>query len=101
MVERNMRWDIRPAGRAWRDDELRERIAERLPAAARIEIHRGQLLFSEEERLILLGLLLENLGLRTGLGFLADALEGMDTDAALQAAVAELRRALAPSAERP
>lgn len=54
-------WDIRLSGRAWPRDEAFSRhgmIAE----TCRIEMNQGQLLWSDEERLILLALLLENIG---------------------------------------
>lgn len=54
-------WDIRLGGRAWARDEALSRhgmIAE----SCRIEMDRGKLLWSDEERLILLALLLENIG---------------------------------------
>lgn len=53
------RWDIRREGRAWDEAEFRSRV-ELLPE--KLEIWEGKLLWSDEERLALLGLLLENVG---------------------------------------
>ena len=52
-------WDIRRAGRAWTGAEFRQRADLR---PEKLEIWEGKLLFSEEDRIKLLGLLLENLG---------------------------------------
>lgn len=46
-------WDIRRAGRAWQGEEGVERI----------EMVRGRLFWSDEDRLTMLGLLLENVGI--------------------------------------
>ena len=54
-----MDWDIRREGRAWRGDEILQRH-ELTPA--RIELIDGKLFWSEEDRIMLLGLLLENVG---------------------------------------
>jgi len=53
-------WDIRRVGRAWMGDEGMQRYA--LPPE-KLEMVRGKLLWSDEERLRLLGLLLENVGI--------------------------------------
>jgi hypothetical protein len=55
----DVRWDIRREGRAWTDKEFRSRVDLR---PEKLEVWEGKLLFSEEERLALLGLLLENVG---------------------------------------
>ena len=55
----DVRWDIRPEGRAWTAEEFRSRV-DLLPE--KLEIWDGKLLFEERERLALLGLLLENVG---------------------------------------
>ena len=52
-------WDIRRAGRAWSDDEARQRW-ELTPE--KLEMIAGRILWDEEERVQLLGLLLENVG---------------------------------------
>ena len=52
-------WDIHQAGRAWLSGEARERY-ELTPG--KIEMIEGKLLWSDEERVALLGLLLENVG---------------------------------------
>ena len=55
-------WDVRNAGRAWSAAECRERW-ELTPE--KLEMHSGKLLWSEEDRIALLGLLLENVGADT------------------------------------
>lgn len=55
----DIHWDIRREGRAWSASEFRSR-AELRPE--KLEIFEGKLLWSDEERLALLGLLLENVG---------------------------------------
>ena len=51
-------WDIRREGHAWGD----EAEAARNLRPEKLEIWEGRLLFEEEERILLLGLLLENVG---------------------------------------
>jgi len=58
MVER-IKWDIRRAGRAWRGDEAHERY-NRTPE--KFEMVEGRLFWTDEERVTLLALLLENVG---------------------------------------
>ncbi len=55
----DVRWDIRREGRAWTEKEFRSRVDMR---PEKLEVWDGKLLFTEEERLALLGLLLENVG---------------------------------------
>ena len=55
----DVRWDIRREGRSWTEEEFEERVALR---PEKLEVWEGKLLMSEEERLALLGLLLENVG---------------------------------------
>jgi len=52
-------WDIRRDGRTWRGEEAGQRYA---LAPEKIEMVQGRLLCTDDERLTLLGLLLENLG---------------------------------------
>jgi hypothetical protein len=52
-------WDIRRSGRAWGEDEFHQRLELR---PEKLEIWDGKLLWTDEERIELLGLLLENLG---------------------------------------
>lgn len=52
------RWDIRHEGRAWGEEAL----ARYSLTPEKIEMVRGKLLSSDEERLTLLALLLENVG---------------------------------------
>lgn len=54
-----IQWDIRRAGRAWTGAEFRERADLR---PEKLEIWEGKLLLVEEDRITLLGLLLENVG---------------------------------------
>ncbi len=65
------KWDIRWEGRHWRDDECLDRN-ERLPDSFRVEINDGQLGFNEQERLTVLAMLLENVGLDKTFRFLLD-----------------------------
>lgn len=76
---RHVDWDIRREGRAWRGDEARERF-ELTPE--KLEMNKGRLLWDEEERLLLLGLLLENVGV--------DAAVRLGDPDVWRAAVAEL-----------
>ena len=55
----DINWDIRGSGRAWAVPEVRERW-ELTPE--KIEQISGKLLWSDEDRIKLLGLLLENVG---------------------------------------
>jgi hypothetical protein len=52
-------WDIRNEGRSWRGDEAWDRYQ---LTPEKIEMIDGKLLWSDEDREMLLGLLLENLG---------------------------------------
>ena len=52
-------WDIRREGRAWKGEEIWQR-AELRPE--KLELIHGKLLWDDDERLNLLGLLLENVG---------------------------------------
>lgn len=54
-----IRWDIRRTGRAWSGAEFQERVDLR---PEKLEIWEGKLLLDEEDRIKLLGLLLENVG---------------------------------------
>ncbi len=54
-----VKWDIRREGRSWTGDEAMDRYQ---LTPEKLEMHRGKLLWDDEERLKLLGLLLENLG---------------------------------------
>jgi hypothetical protein len=56
---RHVDWDIRREGRAWGGDEAMQRLDLTPEKFAMIE---GRLFWDEEERLLLLGLLLENVG---------------------------------------
>ena len=52
-------WDIRRTGRAWTATEARQRW-ELTPE--KFEMYQGRLFWDDEQRLLLLGLLLENVG---------------------------------------
>jgi hypothetical protein len=54
-----IQWDIRREGRAWRGKEARERYN---LTPEKFEMDEGKLFWSDEERVALLGLLLENVG---------------------------------------
>ena len=56
---RDSDWDIRREGRAWDRGEARQRY-ELTPE--KMEMYEGKLLWYEEDRVKLLGLLLENVG---------------------------------------
>jgi len=77
MVE--IRWDIRRAGRAWRGDEARERYD---LTPEKFEMDAGKLFWTDEERVTLLALLLENVGV--------DRAVQLGDSKAWKAAVAEL-----------
>ncbi len=72
-------WNIRREGRAWTAEEAFERW-QRTPE--RLEMIEGKLLFDDDERLMLLGLLLENVGV--------DAAVKLGDPAVWREAVAEL-----------
>lgn len=55
-------WKIGRAGRAWQGEEAAARH-NLLPEPTRIELHQGKLFWNDEERLCVVGMLLENLGL--------------------------------------
>ncbi|MDX1253626.1 MAG: hypothetical protein IDH49_15510 [Gammaproteobacteria bacterium] len=65
------KWDIRWEGRHWRDVECFARN-DLLPESFRIEVYDGQLGFSDQDRLTVLAMLLENLGLEKSFRFLLD-----------------------------
>jgi len=56
-----IKWDIRLEGRAWQENEIRERL-DLMPE--KFEIYRGKLFWNEKDRLNLLAMLLENVGVR-------------------------------------
>ncbi|MGQ0714928.1 MAG: hypothetical protein ACT4PJ_14595 [Gemmatimonadaceae bacterium] len=56
---RDSEWDIRREGRAWEEDEAMQRY-ELTPE--KIEMVKGKLLWDDEDRVTMLGLLLENVG---------------------------------------
>jgi hypothetical protein len=53
-------WDIRRAGRAWQGEEGMARYQ---LTPEKIEMVKGRLFWSDEDRLTMLGLLLENVGI--------------------------------------
>ena len=72
-------WDIRREGRSWTGDELRARWQ---LTPEKFEAWEGRLFWSDEDRLNLLAMLLENAG--------ADAAVRLGNPATWQAAVAQL-----------
>jgi hypothetical protein len=76
---RHVDWDIRREGRAWVGSEALQRLE---LAPEKFEMNRGRLFWDEEERLLLLGLLLENVGV--------DAAVRLGDPDVWRAAVAEL-----------
>jgi hypothetical protein len=55
----DIQWDIRREGRAWKGDEAMSRYS---LSPEKIELIRGKIFWNDEQRLHLLGLLLENVG---------------------------------------
>lgn len=55
----DIQWDIRREGRAWTGDEA---MARYYMAPEKIELIRGRLFWDDEQRLRMLGLLLEQVG---------------------------------------
>ena len=76
---RHVDWDIRREGRPWVGDEALERL-ELTPE--KFEMSRGRLFWDDDERLLVLGLLLENCGV--------DAAVRLGDPEVWRAAVAEL-----------
>lgn len=62
-------WKFDREGRSWNGDETLERN-NLIPDSARIEIHQGKLLFTDDERIALLAMLIENLGMTKLIDFL-------------------------------
>jgi len=67
MTTSNINWNIQHTSYNWASEEELLVRDEMIPAGARIEIHDGKLLFNDEDRLTLLAMLLENLGLDTAI----------------------------------
>lgn len=59
-------WDIRREGRAWSGEEAEGRYF--LVAPWKMEMHKGKLFFTDQQRLTMLGLLLENVGIDAAVG---------------------------------
>jgi len=55
----SVKWDIRPEGRAWRGDEAMQRYN---LTPEKFEMYQGKLFWTDEDRLSMLGLMLENVG---------------------------------------
>jgi hypothetical protein len=77
------KWDIRSEGRSWRGDEAWDRFQ---LTPEKIEMIDGKILWSDEDRELLLGLLLENIG--------ADHAVQLGDPEVWRAAVAKLPRPL-------
>ena len=75
----HVNWDIRRNGRAWSDDEAEDRWQ---LTPEKFEMMDGRLFFDDEQRLQLLGLLLENVG--------ADAAVRLGDPKVWRAAVADI-----------
>ena len=75
-------WDIRREGRAWNGEEARQRWQ---LTPEKLELIAGRILFDDDDRLKLLGLLLENIG--------ADRAVRLGDPAVWRAAVEALNRA--------
>jgi hypothetical protein len=56
-----MEFDIRREGRVWTREEVKEKYHKLCPE--KIELIEGKMFWSDEERLAMLGLLLENVGI--------------------------------------
>lgn len=56
----DVKWDIRHEGRAWSAGEFLPRL---LLAREKMEVIEGKLFWDDDERMVMLGLLLENLGI--------------------------------------
>jgi hypothetical protein len=61
MTLSSLKLDIRRDGRAWSSDEIHERLAH--IDDFKLEIHDGKLLWSDDARLTVVAMLLENVGL--------------------------------------
>ena len=57
-----IKWKIERTGRAWTGEEAIERL-NLLPESAKIELYQGKLFWSDEERLAVMAMLLENIGI--------------------------------------
>jgi len=55
----DVKWDIRREGRAWTGDEAMQRYN---LTPEKFEMYQGKLFWSDEDRLNMLGLMLENVG---------------------------------------
>jgi len=60
LKDRRWPWKILRQGRAWEPEEMRARLALR---PEKLEVVRGKLLWSDQERIALLAMLLENVGI--------------------------------------
>ena len=59
-MNNTINWNIQRNGRAWQGDEAKQKYA---LTPEKIEMFNGKLFFSEEDRLNMLGLLMENVGI--------------------------------------
>jgi hypothetical protein len=83
-----MEWDIRREGRAWSGDEVSERYS---LTPEKFELIGGKLFWSEEDRMNLLGLLLENVGADRAVRLgdprvWTEAVEGLPVESAIDGA---------------
>ncbi|HHT9154327.1 MAG TPA: hypothetical protein ACFYD5_00785 [Candidatus Tripitaka sp. YC43] len=63
---KKIKWNIRHKGYAWKGEEAKERL-KLIPE--KIEMLQGKLFWSDKERLNMLGLLLENVGIDKAIRF--------------------------------
>ncbi|MDI6759438.1 MAG: hypothetical protein QMD05_01300 [Candidatus Brocadiaceae bacterium] len=63
---KRIKWDIRHKGHAWKGEAAKERL-KLIPE--KIEMFQGKLFWSDKERLNMLGLLLENVGIDKAIRF--------------------------------
>jgi len=59
-MKKKIEWNIQRQGRAWSGDEIKSRYN---MVPGRIELFDGKLFRNDEERMTMLGLLLENMGM--------------------------------------
>lgn len=62
----DVQWDIRREGRPWIGDEAQERY---FRGPEKVEMTDGKLYWDDEQRLLMLGLLLENVGVDAAVRF--------------------------------
>ena len=66
MNDNAIKWDIRLDGRSWKGDEGYNKLK---LITANIEMYHGKAFISQKQRLMMLGMLLENVGIRKAIRF--------------------------------